>query len=224
MAIRTERIISQPFTTNSALATALNPLPTITIIRISDLNTVVNGANISEVGQGMYAYNFTTYDTDEDYAILIDGGSDVDIQYQGGGSELAGVETVLVDLDDEDQFKADVSALAIEANIEGHVTNSLNSYDSPTRAEATSDKNEIITEVDANEVLLNRILGMVQENFYLDQTVYTEYEGKKLLTSGRIRIYSVAGSVGTDSDVLATYTITSVWSGDELTSYGVIKQ
>jgi len=32
-------------------------------------------------------------------------------------------------------FKADVSGLALEANVEGHVTDALNSYDPPTKAE-----------------------------------------------------------------------------------------
>lgn len=45
-------------------------------------------------------------------------------------------------------YKADVSNLAIEANVEGHVTNSLNSYDPPTRAEATADKAEIVEDLD----------------------------------------------------------------------------
>lgn len=39
---------------------------------------------------------------------------------------------------------ADVSALAIEANVEGHVTDALNTYDPPTRTEATADKEEVI--------------------------------------------------------------------------------
>jgi len=65
------------------------------------------------------------------------------------------------------------------------------------------------------------IIGLSQENYYLDQTVYNA--SHKLL-SGRIRTYSVAGSVGTDADVLATYTITSVWSGSELQTYKVVKQ
>lgn len=71
---------------------------------------------------------------------------------------------------------------------------------------------------------LVRTLGLTQENYYLDNTVYTEYQGAKLLTSGRLRIYSNAGSVGTSSDVIATYQITSVWTNDELDTYKVVKQ
>lgn len=71
---------------------------------------------------------------------------------------------------------------------------------------------------------MSKLLGLSQENYYLDQTIYTTYNGAKLLTSGRIRIYSNSGSVGTDNDVLSTYSVTSAWSGDELQTYKVVKQ
>lgn len=67
------------------------------------------------------------------------------------------IESVQADLDNPDQYKADVSALAIEANVAGHVTSSLNSYDPPTRGELTSDKEEIIGEVNANETKIDAI-------------------------------------------------------------------
>jgi len=70
---------------------------------------------------------------------------------------------------------------------------------------------------------LARTLGLTQENYYLDNTEYTEYQGATLLTSGRLRIYSDASSVGTSSDVIAVYQITSTWSGDELETYKVVK-
>lgn len=86
-----------------------------------------------------------------------------------------------------------------------------------------------LSEIEASSVLakqaeLLRAVGLMQENYYLDQTSYTTYNGVKLLTSGRLRVYSVAGSVGTDSDILATYTITAAWSNDELQTYKVVKQ
>lgn len=54
------------------------------------------------------------------------------------------LDDVQTDLDTPGQYKADVSALAIEGNVEGHVINSLDAYDPPTRAEATADKEEIL--------------------------------------------------------------------------------
>ena len=41
-------------------------------------------------------------------------------------------------------FRADVTAVALEANVEGHCDDSLTTYDPPTRAEATTDKDEIL--------------------------------------------------------------------------------
>ena len=79
---------------------------------------------------------------------------------------------------------------------------------------------EAISDMDAS---LLRAVGLMQENYYLDQTVYTTYNGVKLLTSGRLRTYTDAISVGTSSNVLATYTIAATWSNDELSSYKVTK-
>lgn len=86
----------------------------------------------------------------------------------------------------------------------------------------------VLTEIEASTVLakqdgLLEALGLLQSNYCLDQTVYTEYQGAKLLSSGRIRTYSNAASVGTASSVLATYTVNSIWTDDELTSYRVVK-
>jgi len=53
---------------------------------------------------------------------------------------------------------------------------------------------------------LKRALGLMQENFYLDQPVYDNGN----LTSARLRIYTDAISVGTAINVLATYLITVV--------------
>lgn len=70
---------------------------------------------------------------------------------------------------------------------------------------------------------LTKVLGLSQENYYLDDTVYTSYRGVKLLTDGRIRIYSNKDSIGTINDVIATYQIDSTWTNDELQTYKVTK-
>jgi len=54
-----------------------------------------------------------------------------------------------------------VSPLALEANVQAHVAAGLAAYDPPTRAELTSDKNEIIAQVDANEVKIDLIDTLV---------------------------------------------------------------
>ena len=67
---------------------------------------------------------------------------------------------------------------------------------------------------------LARILGLTQENFCLDTQVYVNGQ----LTSARMRIYSDGASVGTVSNVIATYTITATYSLNVLTEYKVVKQ
>jgi hypothetical protein len=74
------------------------------------------------------------------------------------------------------------------------------------------------------ETKIMETLGLGQSNYYLDNTVYTDYQGAKLLINGRIRTYSVSSSVGTNNDVMATYLITSTWVGSELQNYKVSKQ
>jgi len=45
------------------------------------------------------------------------------------------LDVAQADLDNPSQYQADVSLLALEANVEGHVTAALNLYDPPTKAE-----------------------------------------------------------------------------------------
>ncbi len=66
-------------------------------------------------------------------------------------------------------------------------------------------------------------LGLMQENQYMDNTVYTTYNNQKLLTSARIRTYSTATDVGTATNVIASYLVSASWNNDEMTSYMVTK-
>ncbi len=62
--------------------------------------------------------------------------------------------------------------------------------------------------VDIDDVYDNVIetLGLVHRNIYIDQTVYDEFGN---LQNARVRTYSDSASVGSDSNVIATYNITS---------------
>ena len=70
----------------------------------------------------------------------------------------------------------------------------------------------IDTVLDATKVLVERVLGLSQEDYYIDTTVYDANEN---MTSCRIRTYSVAASVGTDDNVLATYTMTATYNSNQ---------
>lgn len=66
-----------------------------------------------------------------------------------------------------------------------------------------------------------RILGLDQENQFIDNTVY---DGNGNLTSGRIRLYSLASDVGTNLNVIATYLITATYTTGKLATYKVALQ
>ena len=58
--------------------------------------------------------------------------------------------------------------------------------------------------------LIQRTLGLTQENHYIDNTIFET--GK--LKSARIRIYSDSASVGTSSNVIATYNISVTYDAN----------
>lgn len=75
-------------------------------------------------------------------------------------------------------------------------------------------------EVHEDRALLKRVLGLVQENFYLDNLSYTGDN----MNSGRLRIYSDAASVGTTADIIGTYNITASFdSNGKLSNYKIVK-
>ena len=66
-----------------------------------------------------------------------------------------------------------------------------------------------------------RILGLTQENQYIDQT---SYDPNGNLIAARLRTYSVAGSAGTDNDVLATYILAATFTGNAMDTYQMVRQ
>ena len=82
-----------------------------------------------------------------------------------------------------------------------------------------ADAVSLLADIVTLQGLMTRTLGLTQENQAIDQMVYTD--GR--LTASRIRIYSSAGSVGTDSDVIATYNMSASYDGENLDSYQVVK-
>lgn len=62
-------------------------------------------------------------------------------------------------------------------------------------------------QINIDETKIDKILGLVHQNILIDQTGYDKYGN---LSTARVRIYSNSVSVGTDSNVIATYQIASV--------------
>jgi hypothetical protein len=63
-----------------------------------------------------------------------------------------------------------------------------------------------------------KILGLVQENYVMDQQIYDDYNGAKLLTSARIRTYQDSAK----TQLIATYQVTATWSNGACTSYQMV--
>ena len=72
------------------------------------------------------------------------------------------------------------------------------------------DFNDTYTEdlqINIDKTKIDKILGLVHQNILIDQTGYDNHGN---LSTARVRIYSDSASVGSDSNVLATYQISSV--------------
>ena len=79
---------------------------------------------------------------------------------------------------------------------------------------------DISTHLDTMTDLIIRTLGLTQENFYIDNTSYDPDHG--MMTGSRIRIYSNASSVETDSNVIATYVMSASYDDDgQMQTYSV---
>ena len=64
-----------------------------------------------------------------------------------------------------------------------------------------------------------RILGLNHENIFIDELVY---DGNSNLVSSRVRTYSTATDVGTNTNVIATYNMTSTYTGNNLDTFQVV--
>lgn len=63
---------------------------------------------------------------------------------------------------------------------------------------------------------MNRVLGLVQENQFIDQATY---DLNNSLLTARLRTYSDSVDVGTNNNVLNTYLIDSTYTGTVLSTY-----
>jgi hypothetical protein len=105
-------------------------------------------------------------------------------------------------------------------------------FDIPSIADAVWDEDLIGhsgsgtfgSEVQDQGGLLLRILGLDQENFYIDQTQFISHEGASLMTQCRMRLYDSSVNVGTGSGVIATYQMVSTYLNGEMQTYKVTKQ
>ena len=109
------------------------------------------------------------------------------------------LDGVQADLDNPDQYKADVSGLAQESTVQ--------------EIKAKTDT------IQWNDI--KRILGLTQENFRLKNLTY---DANKSLTSATIRVYANADDANNDQNPIAEYQISTTYDSEgKCTSYLVTK-
>lgn len=70
--------------------------------------------------------------------------------------------------------------------------------------------------------LLRRALGLMQENYEMVQCQYADYQGQKLLTYARVRLYNTDDKQQWNyGNLIAQYDVNSSWNGQELVTYRV---
>lgn len=72
------------------------------------------------------------------------------------------------------------------------------------------------------EAELIRALGLMQENYQMDQCQYVDYQGQKLLTFARVRLYDTRDkALWNQGHLAAEYAVNASWTGQELVTYQV---
>jgi hypothetical protein len=167
------------FTENGSPKTGLSA--TIRIRDLSDNSLVITDVSMSEVGDGFYKYDFSTYDNTVDYSIRCDGGAVLtdDERYTYASSEFAG-ETNQI-LTDTNELQSDwenggrLDIILDEITTQGDVNESKlddiqTDLDNPdqykadtaglaTESNATLNTNTIIAEVNGNETKIDGIIS-----------------------------------------------------------------
>lgn len=95
--------ITTAFSNNGAPATGLSP--TIRIRRVDTQTLVVTDAAATEIGEGAYFYDFTTFDPTLNYTFRFDGGVSL------GNADRYTYGTFEVPIDDDDSVRLDASGL-----------------------------------------------------------------------------------------------------------------
>lgn len=124
------------FSEAGAAKTGLSP--TIDITDVADGSLDVDDGAMTELANGWYKYSFSN-DATKSYTWLADGSAS---------------------LCDPERYIEGNIYITIE-KINAQADSALSDYDPPTRAEATTDKESIITEVNANETKIDTVDGVV---------------------------------------------------------------
>lgn len=74
------------------------------------------------------------------------------------------------------------------------------------------------------KTMIDRVLGLCQENYRLFSPVYIRIKGQYCMTSAIIKIYPSSANCDADTNVLATYNVVATYNREaNMTSYKVTK-
>jgi len=118
------------------------------------------------------------------------------------------------ELTNPDNYKANVSDLAKEDTVRAikAKTDKLQ-FNEDNDIKATLDGERVSLDIDI-ENMIRIILGLVQHNYRLFNTVYTIVAGRKKLTSATIKIYNTKEDCENDINPIKIYTLSIEYDGD----------
>jgi len=82
----------------------------------------------------------------------------------------------------------------------------------------------IVEEENAKENTMLRALGLMQENYRIFSPVYVSKNGQACMTSATIKTYANASDCNSDTDAIATYTLTATFDNQaRMLTYKMVK-
>jgi hypothetical protein len=162
------------------------------------INWSIEGQNIAI---GSYLIKWNTNDSVNDYPSII-----IEELTVHPNNDLTEINLNSIE-DKIDICQIDQTSMNDKIDIINNDLNSIEDKIDICQIDQTSmnDKIDIINnDLNSIENDVKRILGLVHENLYIDNTQYDDFNN---LISGRLRIYSDSNSVGSNKNIIATYEI-----------------
>jgi len=157
MAIEVDTLINSFFTSDGVPADGLTPTIDIWTVTPTSHTKVIDGESMIEIGEGLYKYNFTTYDTDIDYVVKVDGGGSLsgNDRYQASGNE---------------SFKEDIADAVLDETVTDHLSaGSLGFVIAATQADTTA----LRIDVDSAIILVQTLLKYESNRTKIDKLAKT---------------------------------------------------
>ncbi|MGD9156790.1 MAG: hypothetical protein PVG39_00150 [Desulfobacteraceae bacterium] len=139
--------------------------------------------------QGVYHYDFdtsaiTNVSANDTYELRVDCASATNVPQIG---EIKVGQFI-------DYINGSISSRALEANVEGHVTTALNTYDPPTRSEATSDKEEVLAAINIAQSDITFLKDIEGGRWKIEGVQMIFYKSDNSTEVARFNLFDAAGN------------------------------